>query len=325
MAVETSYPVKVLREHTVALEAALTVCLADPAHKPVHRLRTETRRIEAQLLLLSQLSELPEHGEQTERLQRALRRLRRAAGEVRDLDVQRKKLEELANDAGEQPVNENAEASASGKAALSQGAIALRDHLHARREDTATKLQKLLARHQIKAARAAEKLLKAMAPGEDTPLPAGELLQHAEALFTRGGLLSKGNLADLTEDELHSVRKAAKAARYLAEIMPGNADADAAASRFEALQEAGGQWHDALELTRLAKRFLGKKHALTMALATERNEQLERYREALSAETQPREAQETARRASRKRVSGKRSSGKRPSGKRPARSVPAAA
>ena len=84
----TAHPIRTLREHVTALEAAITLCLADPAPKPVHRLRTSTRRIEAQLMLLELLPALPLHHKTAGKARRLLKKLRRAAGQVRDLDVQ---------------------------------------------------------------------------------------------------------------------------------------------------------------------------------------------------------------------------------------------
>ena len=299
MPVELTYPVQVLREHIVALEAGLSVCLADPGHKPVHRLRTETRRVEAQLSLLEQLSKMPKHRDEASRLRRALRRLRRAAGEVRDVDVQRKRLEELAG-AGQGPenvtglmgVSEAAETDLSLQAtaaeelrpagqALAKGATALRDRLSTKREHAVADLQMLLKKHQSKAAGAAEALLEVLEDAEQVTLPAAALVGHAEDMLRRDGLLKNTDVNSLDEDDLHTVRKAAKAARYIAETMPESSVAVAAAGRFEALQQAGGQWHDALDLTRAARRFLGKEHALSVFMAVERDRNLVLYRKAL--------------------------------------------
>ncbi len=83
----TVQPVRTLREHVTALEAAMMVCLADPRPRAVHRLRTMTRRIEGQLALLAMLpASLCKQS--AKKLRRILKKFRRAAGEVRDLDVQ---------------------------------------------------------------------------------------------------------------------------------------------------------------------------------------------------------------------------------------------
>ena len=283
---DVTFPVQVLREHAVALEAALTVCLADPGGKPVHRLRTETRRVEAQLLLLAKVPGLPDHRKQAERLRQALRRLRQAAGEVRDLDVQRKRLDELANatDKGELTDAQTREAEGM-QHAVREGAAELRDHLKAKRDRAAGDLGDLLKQHQAKAARATEKLLKVLESAEGVSLPAEALLAQAEAVFLHPDLLGKSPVSEFTEDELHTVRKAAKAARYLAETLPRDGAGNGTVRRFETLQEAGGQWHDALELARAAKRQLGRRHELTVAISAERDQNLASYRNALANES----------------------------------------
>ena len=353
MAADTTCPVDVLREHTTELEAALTVCLADPGHKPVHRLRTETRRIEAQLLLLAEIPTIPEHRKQAEGMRRALRRIRRAAGELRDFDVQGKLLERFttraaANGASPaedatpmaQPRGKGSPGQASrsptrellaanpieganvgsgpARRALQKGAAELSGKLEKRRDRAAGKLQKLLRKHQKPVADAGQALLGALEPAEDLALPAPALLEYAEAILWRSGVLadaagqptkragrdtngsgplahdqpapghgagthSESGVEALDEQELHDLRKAAKAARYLAETLPGNPVLGAAAHRFEALQNAGGQWHDDLDLTRAARRLLGKSHELTVTLAAERDAHLAAYREALAA------------------------------------------
>ncbi len=277
-----------LREHTVALEAALSVCLAEPAQRAVHRLRTESRRVEAQLLLLAQVPGLPEHSDEAAQLRRALRRLRRAAGELRDLDVQRKQLEALPSSpesplfgsTQSAPPPSAAEPSAAGEA-ITKGATALCDHLGRKRDEAAADLQKLLKKHQAKAALAAEALLKLLEDADGTSLPASALLVRAEKMFFRDSMLAKANVKTLREDDLHDLRKAAKVARYLAETLPENAACAAAARRFEALQQAGGEWHDALELGRAAKHFLGRSHELTRTIYKDRDRNLALYRKAL--------------------------------------------
>ncbi len=311
-----AYPIQILQEHVTGLEAALSVCLAEPGHRPVHRLRTETRRVGALLLLLGLIPELPEHRTESAALMRALGRLRRAAGKVRDLDVHRKMLETLTQEearsrkepAGEIPdsaaaaVNGNkaqAKAKRAGKAAsesetaetgaggLSQPASELRKELGHERDKAADALQEILRKRQAKTARAAEKLLAKLETVRDFALPGPELLRDAEALLARSGMPGKGPITKLSKGELHTIRKAAKTARYLAESLPEDATLVAAARGFEALQEAGGQWHDAMELARAARRYFGKGHALTVAFREDRDRKLESYRHALEARATP--------------------------------------
>lgn len=276
MAVELTYPVRILHDQLTALEAALSVCLADPVRHAVHRVRTLTRRVEAQLVLLDHLAEVPEHRKQADRLRRELKRMRRAAGDVRDLDVHCKRLEELTAS------TEHRQTAAS--QALFQGATKLLKDLEAERANEAKHLRKLLEKHQVKLAAAAEKLLKTLEPTEKLTLTGAALVDQAKALPRRDGLLENNDPASLKQDELHSLRKSAKAARYMAETAPKSATARSAAQHFQVLQQAGGLWHDALELSQAARRYLGKGHELTVTFVAERDRLLERYRQALEAE-----------------------------------------
>ncbi len=316
-----TYPVQVLREHGVALEAALSVCLADPSPKSVHRLRTETRRLEAQLFLLAELptaSDLPEHSAAAAHLRKELQRLRRAAGTVRDFDVHRKMLESFTipepnptdretrmQHAPEAANAEPEEAQATAENArtlLADGANTLRKHLSKHRDAAAEDLQRLLKKRQTKAVRAIEQLLKQLRPAENLALPAPTLLAMAESLLGRTKLPGHTRLPKAGEDDLHDIRKAAKAARYLAETLPGDATAEAAARRFEALQEAGGHWHDALEMARAARHVLGRSHELHRFFRTQRKRGLAAYLQALESETRTPPGSRVAPKAKRKRV-----------------------
>lgn len=268
----TISPVPVLRRHITELEAAIAVCLADPGVKAVHRLRTGTRRVEALLLLIDLVPGLPEQRKRATRFLHALKRLRRAAGTVRDLDVHRAMLEALA-----EPQT---------AALLSESAQELAQHMGRQREHAAAALQELLGKRQANTTRAAERLLEALQPAEALRLPAADLLRFADSILTRGRTLDATRTRRWSEDELHDARKAAKAARYVAEAAPGNPKLARAARRFEALQEAGGHWHDALELARAARKHLGKDHELTAMYCAARDRKLEAYREALLAEIQ---------------------------------------
>ena len=281
------YPVQVLREHLTALEAAITVCSAGADPKPVHRLRTEARRVEALLSLLALVPGLPEHRSEAAACLGAIARLRRAAGKVRDLDVHRKMLESFAEDQDSTAI-QGSKAKGKGKSSgnagtLSEFADELRDHLGRKREKAATALTKLVARRQVKTARAAEKLMAVLDPATGFALQGADVLHDAEAVLDRGGPLNAGDIAALGKKDLHNVRKAAKAARYVAESGRKDPALSKAARAFEALQDAGGQWHDALELARLSRRCFGKKHPLTAFYREECGSKLQAYREALKA------------------------------------------
>jgi len=64
------------------------------------------------------------------------------------------------------------------------------------------------------------------------------------------------------ERRMHGIRKAAKLARYMAD----GGVAAGLAKKFEAVQEAGGRWHDSLTLWAAARERLGKRSELAAVL-----------------------------------------------------------
>ncbi len=255
----SAHPIQTLREHATALEAAITLALADPKKDPVHRLRTSTRRIEAQLELLSLIPDLPEHKQAAHKVRKLLKKLRQVAGNVRDLDVQRSLIKDQANN---DPSRH-----------LRRDARHLRRTLKDDRSTEAGKLLKLLALDQKKLAPALEKLLGDLEPAVGLTLPSSHLTQLTRQWYRQNtSQIDPG--AD--PDNLHAVRKSAKLARYIAEASDATL-----AQRFESLQAAGGTWHDLLTLTDIAKVHLGGKSPLTQRFEQQHAEALDRYREAL--------------------------------------------
>lgn len=250
-------PVKVLREHATSLEASLVVCLGSPKPKAVHKLRIETRRVEAQLLLLERMRGLPPFGKEAARVRKHLKKLRRAAGRVRDLDAQRDLLKREATKPG---AHDHANAM-----------VKLRKQ---RREQAADDLLKQIEKRQTKLAHALEKLLNALDAVADLQLPAAELLAIVEKQFRKSREL---RLQEPATDDLHALRKTAKVARYLAEGASGSRRAMQAARRYESLQKAGGNWHDWLELAAEAKEELGRHHGLVDRFSRKRDRYLGQF------------------------------------------------
>ena len=299
MASDVIYPVEELRNNLEALAAVRSLCLAEPEPKAVHRLRTLSRRIEAQLTLLPSLFATPANGRETsglnetsgpdnisvpikevKRLRKELKQLRQGAGEIRDLDVQRKRVEEFA-EAKNGTVLEEGNAKSDGE---HEGAAVLDAYLEKKRNKVAVELQAHLQKHEGRITEAGQSLLGQVEEASGSALSSKELLARAGSLVSSDALLKESLRRTLTEEELHTARKAAKAARYLAEMMPRNHAVQTAAKRFEALQDAGGAWHDDLELARTAKSVLGKKHSLTLRMLSEQRRNLRLFREALRAE-----------------------------------------
>ena len=259
-----AHPVRTLREYVTALEAAVTVCLADPKPKPVHHLRTATRRIEGQLALLNIMSGVPDHDKPARRVRRILKKLRRAAGEVRDLDVQMEMLDSIAS-----------------ARSLQHDSSRLHERMKAGREKAAGSLVKLLHRRGADVAGMLESLLDALRPAESVAVSPGQLMTLARDWFAQNAPQElHGNLDD--PDQLHAVRKTAKLARYIAENAPKSAvQTRRLADAFESVQEAGGRWHDWLVLAAVANDKLGASSPLTMSFTRRCRSALAAYRRRL--------------------------------------------
>lgn len=230
-------PVETLRELVTSLEAALTVVAARPKAKNVHHLRTTTRRIEAEMELLTLL---PGMGEQSKAGQESVQRLgklRRTAGKVRDLDVQRKLTQ-------------------SGEGSQSKDARQLRKALKQRRGDREEELLREIEKQRNKLSKSLEALLDAL----DAAKPPALSTERLARLVCRWYTHNSPATAEGTE-QMHAVRKAAKMARYMAE-----SGADGKGSRlartFEEVQQAGGRWHDWLTLAEVAREELGDSSPL---------------------------------------------------------------
>jgi len=259
------HPVSSLREHIIALEAAIIVCLGEPTPHAVHKLRTESRRIEAHLDLLRRLKGLPPFRSKAAKALRQLDRLRRAAGRVRDLDVQQRLIDDHLPDDSIQSRKD-------------------RDDLHqvnAKLRKRATrKLLKLLHKRQQKISRRLEALLKTFKPVEALKLLPTDLLALADKDFHNTHAVQMHNPSD---EHLHGIRQAAKLARYQLELAPESAQAKRAAKRYQSLQEAGGHWHDWLALADVATHELGDDHPTATHYSELRDRHLSGYRSQLES------------------------------------------
>jgi CHAD domain-containing protein len=224
------------------LMAAVADCLTDTQAKPVHRLRTTTRRIEATLELLTLSASLGDLRDQAKPLRKLLRKTRSAAGTVRDLDVHVALLEKYR---------------ANGDTAK------LEKDLSSVRKKGARELREFLQKNRRKLDREFDRLQILLEPALDLAISGGTLANTA-----RGWLAFAIRGLDIQKDsDLHSIRKASKTARYLAEI--GAEDSKAAAtvaSRFERTQEALGVWHDSLLLEERALASLGNDAKTTQRI-----------------------------------------------------------
>jgi CHAD domain-containing protein len=261
MAHAATRPVETLRSHAALLEAQLAVCLQNLGQKPVHKLRTETRRIEAQLLLLERMHGLPPFHKEAASVRKHLKKLRRAAGYVRDLDVQCKLLQ------GDEMLLDSR-----------RSLRAMAKLRRQRRDEAADELLEQLRRRQAKLAKALKALLEALEPAAHLELPADELLAIADRCFRKNLELE---VHKPTTEQLHMLRKTAKVARYLAESAPDSRQAKQAAKRYESLQQAGGEWHDWMELAEGAREELGRHHPLAEDFKRRCHGHLDQFQELL--------------------------------------------
>lgn len=259
-------PVQTLREHASRLEAAVSVSLAKPKPKAVHALRSETRRIEAQLELLATLHDLPAYRAAADKLLRRLKKLRSAAGKVRDCDV----LSKLLKD-GDAHLDATPEASKS----IGQDGKRLRKVIDRDRDRYEKQLLSTVKRQQAKVVANLEALLDALKPREDLQASTATLLAQVNDRFAKV-LNTDGS----GEEHLHELRKTAKRSRYQCESLPGP-EAAAMARDFEGLQDAGGEWHDLLELATRAHQEFGPEHSLSRVLEHRRDQHLDRYSQLL--------------------------------------------
>jgi CHAD domain-containing protein len=180
--------------------------------------------MEATLELLITAADLPPLPKKSRSFRKSLSRLRRAAGRVRDLDVHRDLLRayKTISDTGR-----------------------LDQYLDDARKKEAKKLQQRIAKDEQEIQRALDKLETTLAPLTDLDLSGGGIADTAQKWLATAvqGL-------DLhSDDDLHSIRKACKTARYIAEI--GSEASKAAASlakRLNDVQQTTGAWHDYLML-----------------------------------------------------------------------------
>jgi CHAD domain-containing protein len=238
------------------------VGVADPTPKAVHELRSSTRRVEAQLALLAMVPGLPSWRSAADKLRRRLDKLRRMAGKVRDRDVQEKLLKDHDQSLASAP---------EAPTTLDKAENKLRKKIAKARQRGERKLLAAVERQLPKLARDTEAVLACLKPAAEQEVPVNQLLGTIESQVER--MLQSHERG---EDHLHDLRKAAKRARYQCEGLPGP-QAAAMASRLEQLQDAGGSWHDLLDLAAVCHEELGPEHPLSRVLEHRRDEHLDDF------------------------------------------------
>ncbi len=297
---------ELLDDQVHALGSAMLVAKTAAEKGPVHKLRTTTRRMEAQLVLLQQLPGVPEHAREATEVDRLLRRVRRAAAAVRDLDVQADMIladmpDRAAVSVGSRGDEMRKEAARLMKR-LTRRRVGEAEELVATLRAESEPLEAALKALQLKLDPLAEAGVSRLRRGAAKAYTATDLsgriqgafaVRTARALHLHAG--KNGNAPDnthalqrlqhLDEETLHELRKAAKQCRYMAESLPeGSPQARKLAQRFEYLQEAGGHWHDWLLLEAMSARVHGKKAALTERYRNHRDAALAEYHLQLALE-----------------------------------------
>ncbi|HTC75922.1 MAG TPA: CHAD domain-containing protein [Edaphobacter sp.] len=213
-------PVTVFLRQALMLKAAIPACLKKAAPDRVHHLRSTTRRIEATLELLVLSANISRIKKESKPLERSLRKVRRAAGAVRDADVQ----SDLLATYNRTPDSK-----------------LLREDLTAVRKKAERKLTKRLEQEQKKIELRLNNLEAILSPALELSLSGAKLITVTQSWFAE----NVRGLDPQHDQDLHTLRKASKTARYLAEI-GGDASKAAAtlAARYEAAQKSLGEWHD---------------------------------------------------------------------------------
>lgn len=277
-----------IQERVVSVNAAILVCRSAQRKNAVHRLRSVTRRAEAQLILLeiSQIlsSDMDEVGE----VRKRLTKIRRAAGMVRDLDVQIELIFEHERTMAKSP-------DVAHKNQMSLEARRMRRHLRQRRGHEAVELVRTLRRQAPKMSAALKTLESKVSRVKQHALPEEQLVMRIERWFyakaasnrclPRMRLNENGHrenvqvVEGLDNDGLHRLRKLAKLCRYMAEDLEcRSSEAKNLAKRFEEVQKAGGLWHDWLLLGETAAKLIGRHAELAESFAARRDTALAEYR-----------------------------------------------
>jgi CHAD domain-containing protein len=226
-----------------------------PAPQRVHKFRTSSRRVEAQVTEL-----LPRQGRNHKKLLKLLGKLRRKAGRVRDLDVQITSLRNLK---------------------IPEAAAQKRQLTRVLMEERAAQEKKLAAAFDKNCLRELRKRLKRAAA--DLKIQADVSLQRARELLAQ--LPADGSA--LTESGLHQHRIVGKRARYLAEVALPDPEAALLVKRLKRMQDGIGDWHDWWKLTQRAERLFSRAQPSPLVAAL-RNVTRAKFRQAVNALTEAR-------------------------------------
>jgi CHAD domain-containing protein len=272
---DTSRPVQDRLAHLLpvadAFNAAVAQAIEDANPEAVHRTRTGSRRLQA--MLEAMLREAGPEAHALERPARAwlrqLKQVRRAAGAVRDLDVQRKLLE---NWMGKRAPAQDAapggsEASPLPMPAEMKQAEMFDAWLKGERKHRAHGMQKQIAKRQQGLATGQGEFFTALTRA---PLGRPIAVRSADAVALEDFVRAADAVPLLHTENLHDFRKATKKARYVAEAGAEGQKFSSVAKALKGVQDAIGEWHDWVCLGEEAEAALGQDAAeLTAAFRDE--------------------------------------------------------
>ncbi len=257
-AVQTAVPVDPmigrLRDVAAALRDEIAGCTARADVETVHRVRTGTRRVEAQLeTILRQRGGMGASVRQAAWREaavewlRQLKKVRRAAGSVRDLDVHREIV-------AEKLLGVTREAAGAGESSIQSEVEELDSWLAKMRAKRESSLIAQLGKCLPKLETAEQAFLFAIPPVGGR---SGAKNKPMALLALEDYLRLVDSMPTLEAENLHDFRKGAKKARYVAEAGGGDSDATAIAGAIKRVQDAIGDWHDWLMLRDEARAALG--------------------------------------------------------------------
>lgn len=198
---------------------------ANPAPEHVHMLRTQTRKVEATLDAL-----LPEGNREAKRLTKALKPMRKAAGRVRDMDVLLRK------------------ALALGMKPEQKSVATLIEHMDRLRKEYLRALARSIRRHGKKSRKLLKRYLRMLKETSESAATAECAVRLGEAAA------ELNHWPQLEVANLHAFRIRAKEISYMLQLME---DADGnALETFARVKDTAGDWHDWVELQRLAQSVL---------------------------------------------------------------------
>jgi CHAD domain-containing protein len=237
-----------------AFNAAVAQGIQDADPEAVHKMRTGSRRLQA--MLEATLREAGPAGQALERGARAwlreLKQVRRAAGAVRDLDVQRKLLEDWLSKQMHRQNGAPDIGEASPPAEIKQAEM-LDAWLKSERKHLSHGMQKQIKKRQQ---RLAEGQGMCFAAISRAPRGRLEALRTADGVALENFVRAADAMPLLHAENLHDFRKATKKARYVAEA--GAEGHSSVAKALKRIQDAIGEWHDWLCLGKEAQAALGQ-------------------------------------------------------------------